>query len=94
MLSFDWDEAKASSNERKHGVSFHEACSVFYDESALQFFDETHSKTEVRYLMLGISSLFRLLIVVYCERDQGQTIRIISARRASDRESRHYVKAL
>ena len=86
MLSFDWDEVKARANEQKHGVSFHEACSVFYDE--------VHSKVEARYLLLGFSSLFRLLTVVHCERDQGKTIRIISARKASAQEARHYVKEL
>jgi uncharacterized DUF497 family protein len=94
MLSFDWDEVKARANEQKHGVSFHEACSVFYDENALQFYDEVHSKVEARYLLLGFSSLFRLLTVVHCERDQGKTIRIISARKASAQEARHYVKEL
>jgi len=56
MIKFDWDPAKAASNLRKHGVSFDEAQSVFYDEFAVQFYDEAHSAGEGRFLMLGMSS--------------------------------------
>jgi len=93
MLSFYWNAAKAKLNERKHGVSFHEACSVFYDENALQFYDDVHSNGDERFLMLGLSHMFRLLVVVHCERDNGKTIRIISARKATAREARHYIRS-
>jgi uncharacterized DUF497 family protein len=78
MIKFEWDQAKAASNKKKHGVSFDEAQSVFYDEFAVQFFDEESSESEDRFLMLGFSDEARLLIVCHCEREQGNAIRIIS----------------
>lgn len=63
---------------------------MFYDEFAVQFFDDGHSEAEDRFLMLGFSDKARLLIVCHCERDQGNTIRIISARRATKNESTFY----
>ena len=90
MIEFEWDASKASANLRKHEVSFEDARSVFYDEFAVQFFDEEHSLEEERFLMLGMSSLAKLLIVCHCEREQGAVIRIISARKASKRESAFY----
>jgi uncharacterized DUF497 family protein len=93
MLSFDWNAAKAKLNERKHGISFHEARSVFYDENALQFYDNVHSNGDERFLMLGLSHMFRLLVVVHCESENGETIRIISARKATAREARYYISS-
>jgi hypothetical protein len=90
MIRFEWDTAKAASNKKKHGVSFEEAQSVFYDEFAVQFFDEDDSASEDRFLMLGFSDEARLLIVCHCERDKGNTIRIISARKATKYESNYY----
>ena len=90
MIKFEWDTAKANSNKKKHGVSFEEAQSVFYDEFAVQFFDEENSGTEDRFLMLGFSDEARLLIVCHCERNHGNTIRIISARKATKIESKYY----
>lgn len=90
MIEFEWDASKASANLRKHQVSFEDAKSVFYDEFAMQFFDEDHSSEEERFLMLGMSSDAKLLIVCHCERQQGLVIRIISARKASKRESAFY----
>ena len=90
MIKFEWDSAKATGNARKHGVSFAEAQSVFYDEFAVQFFDEEHSSDEERFLMLGLSAGAKLLIVCHCEREHGQVIRIISARKATKRESAFY----
>lgn len=90
MIEFEWDASKASANLKKHQVSFEDAQSVFYDEFAVQFFDEEHSLEEERFLMLGMSSLAKLLIVCHCEREQGAVIRIISARKASKRESAFY----
>ncbi len=90
MITFEWDLAKASANLRKHQVSFEEAKSVFYDEFAVQFFDEEHSSREERFLMLGMSSGARMLIVCHCEREHGEVIRIISARKATKRESAFY----
>jgi len=90
MIKFEWDAAKAHANVKKHGVSFDEARSVFYDEFAVQFFDAEHSEDETRFLMLGVSSEARLLLVCHCERDAGEVIRIISARKATKRESAFY----
>lgn len=91
MIVFDWDPAKAASNLRKHGVSFEEAQSVFYDEFAIQFFDESHSSgNEERFLMLGMSSGAHLLLVCHCERDDDGVVRIISARKATKNESSFY----
>lgn len=90
MIAFEWDSAKATSNLRKHGISFEEARSVFYDDLALQFFDAGSSEVEDRFLMLGMSSEARLLLVCHCEREGGDVIRIISARKATTNEARHY----
>jgi uncharacterized DUF497 family protein len=90
MIAFEWDATKAKANVRKHGVAFEEARSVFYDEFAIQFFDEEHSTSEERFLLLGMSTAARLLLVCHCERAAGDIIRIISARRATPRESAFY----
>ena len=90
MIKFEWDAAKASNNLKKHGVSFEEAKTVFHDDFAVQFFDDAHSDDEARFLMLGMSAHAKLLIVCHCERDDGEVIRIISARRATKRESAFY----
>jgi len=90
MIKFEWDSAKAAANARKHGVSFEEAQSIFYDEFAVQFFDEEHSGDEERFLLLGMSTGARLLLVCHCERGEGNVIRIISARKATKRESSFY----
>lgn len=89
-MKFGWDPAKAAANLRKHKVSFMEAQSVFYDDFAIQFFDDGHSHDEERFIMLGMSSIARLLVVVHCERSRGQIVRIISARRATRSEATHY----
>ena len=90
MIKFEWDPVKAASNRKKHGVSFDEAQSVFYDEFAVQFFDGECSGSEDRFLLLGFSDEARLLIVCHCERDPGNIIRIISARKATKNESKYY----
>lgn len=90
MIKFEWNPAKAAANARKHGVSFEEAQSVFYDEFAVQFFDDEHSGDEERFLLLGMSTEARLLLVCHCERHAGDIIRIISARKATKRESTFY----
>ena len=90
MIKFEWDEGKAAANLKKHQVSFEEAKSIFFDDLGVQFFDEDHSSDEERFLMLGLSSDAKLLIVCHCEREQGAVIRIISARKATKRESAFY----
>ena len=90
MIEFEWDSDKARSNLRKHGVSFEEAQSVFYDEFAVQFDDTDESLQEERFLMLGLSNDLRILMVCHCERSSGESIRIISARKATKKESIFY----
>ena len=89
-MQFDWDQAKANANSKKHGVTFEEARTVFFDEFAVQFFDEDHSSEEERFLLLGLSSDAKLLLVCHCEREPGNVIRMISARKATKREAAHY----
>jgi uncharacterized protein len=90
MIAFEWDPRKAAANLRKHRVSFAEAKSVFYDEFAVQFFDEEHSIDEERFILLGMSSGAKLLLVCHCEREQETVVRIISARKATKREGAFY----
>jgi uncharacterized protein len=87
---YEWDGAKASTNLRKHKVSFAEAASVFLDPLALSFFDPDHSDEEDREITIGISSRKRALFVLHCER--GGRIRIISARKATRKERLQYEK--
>jgi uncharacterized protein len=89
-LKFEWDPKKASSNERKHGVSFSEAQTVFFDDDALVIPDPDHSQAEDRFIILGLSREDRALVVVHCFRAEGAIIRIISARRAGTREQKPY----
>jgi uncharacterized protein len=71
MIKFQYDLSKAAANLKKHNVSFEEAQTVFYDDFAIQFFDEKNSENEERFLMLGLSSEARLLLVCHCERESG-----------------------
>ncbi len=92
-IEFGWDARKAGQNRRKHKVSFEEAATVFYDESAIEYFDPEHSAEEERFLMLGLSGRLRILVVSYCLRKKGSEIRIISARRATKKEEHVYIQA-
>jgi len=87
-MDFEWDDAKAESNERKHGVSFAEAMAVFGDPLSLTGYDPDHSDEEDRYITMGLSDTGRLLLVSHT--DRGDQVRIISARKASRRERRDY----
>ena len=89
-IRFEWDTEKAKLNVEKHGVSFQEAETVFYDEQAIQFYDDDHSGWEDRFLMLGLSAKLKLLLVCHCFRGSDSVIRIISARKATKAEARHY----
>ena len=90
MIKFEWNSSKAASNIKKHGVSFEEAQSVFYDEHATQFFDSDNSEAEDRFLMLGVSNESRILLVCHCEVGSDNLIRIISARKATKNERKQY----
>jgi len=87
---FEWDEAKNKTNTQKHGVSFEEAQTVFYDENALLIDDPDHSGDEERFVLFGISMSLRLLVVCHCYRQSETVIRIISARKATRSESKQY----
>jgi uncharacterized DUF497 family protein len=89
-LQFEWDERKAIANERKHGVSFEEARTVFSDERARLIDDPDHSEEEERFVLLGLSSTLRLLLVCHCYRAEDSVVRIISARKATAHESKSY----
>ncbi len=91
MIKFEWNDTKASKNIEKHGVSFEEATTVFYDDFALQYFDREHSQLkEDRFLILGMSNNSRILMICHCEKESGDIIRIISARKATKNEKKSY----
>jgi len=90
VLRFEWDPAKAAANLRKHGVSFEDAQTAFSDEHARLVNDPDHSAEEERFVLLGLSSSLRLLVVAHCYRSADSVIRIISARRATKAEERSY----
>ena len=90
QLEFEWDKNKEKTNAKKHGVSFDEARTVFYDEQAIQFFDPEHSDEEDRFILLGTSFKLKTLVVCHCFREDETKIRIISARKADSEEEQVY----
>lgn len=90
VLRFDWDERKQKANIKKHGVSFEEARTAFYDENAIQYFDPDHSENEDRFLLLGMSIKPQILVVCHCFRESETLVRIISARKANKSEEQVY----
>ena len=93
-MHFTWDSAKDKLNQRKHKVSFDEAVTAFYDENALLIPDSEHSALEERFILLGVSRKLNLLLVSHCYRDNEETIRLISARKATKRELLQYEEQL
>ena len=89
-INFEWDDNKNAINRKKHNISFEEAKTVFYDEEALVIEDSEHSEYEERFIILGMSASLKLLVVCHCYRESETIIRIISARRATKRESAQY----
>jgi uncharacterized DUF497 family protein len=89
-IDFEWNDKKSKINIKKHGVTFEEAVSIFYDDKAIEFYDEEHSEWEDRFLMLGLSDKLNLLLVCHCHREPKGKIRIISARKATKNESQNY----
>jgi len=89
-MKFEWNTVKSQTNKKKHGVSFDEAKTAFFDEHALQFYDPDHSIDEDRYILLGTSADLNTLVVCHCFRESETTIRIISARRADREEYQAY----
>ena len=94
MLSFEWDEKKNKANIRKHGVAFEEAMTVFLDENAILFDDPEHSDREERFLLLGMSTEAKVMIVCHCFRQSDTVIRIISARKATRKEEQRYAEGI
>ncbi len=94
IIKFEWDENKNQINQRKHGISFDEAKTVFYDEYAILFDDPEHSVDEDRFLIIGMTQKERVCIVSHCYRGQESTIRIISARKATKSEKQIYIGEL
>ena len=94
MLRFDRDEPKNKSNRNKHGVWFEEAQSVFNDPHGRLFYDPEHSEREDRFILLGVSSAARTLVVVHCCRENDSVVRIISAREATRKEVRFYEQGI
>jgi uncharacterized DUF497 family protein len=89
-LRFVWDQRKARENERKHGIGFDEAQTVFLDDNALLIADPDHSEDEDRFLLLGLSARLRVLVVCHCYREKDDVIRLISARKADRQERQQY----
>jgi uncharacterized protein len=89
-ISFEWDEKKNSLNKKNHDISFGEAQTVFVDENALLLHDPDHSQEEDRFILLGLSSSLRILIICHCYRKSDEVIRIISARKATRSEQKSY----
>ena len=89
-IIFEWDERKNRANLKKHGVSFEEARSSFLDENARVLPDEEHSEREERFVLLGMSTSLRILVVCHCYRRRNEVIRIISARKANRDEQAQY----
>lgn len=92
FIQFIWDENKNKTNQQKHGVSFEEAQSVFNDENARLIADTEHSQHEDRFILLGLSYSLRILVVVHAYRESDEIIRIISARKATKKETKQYNK--
>lgn len=88
MIDFEWDENKAIINLAKHGISFEEAKSAFYDDKGLFYFDEKHSKVEHRYILIGCTNIGNLVVISYTIRDYK--FRIISCRKVNKIERGKY----
>jgi len=94
LYYFDWDDKKNRINLEKHGITFEEASTVFFDDRALLFDDPVHSVDEDRFLLLGMSETAKICIVCHCYRESDTVIRIISARQATKKEEERYVRGI
>ena len=93
-MKFECDDEKNIANFRKHEVWFEEAQTIWADEKSQEFFDPDHSEDEDRFIRMGHSTKPRLLLAVFCEREEGSTIRIISARKATKEEEKDYEEGI
>ena len=89
-MNIIWDEEKNQENIKNHKVSFQEAEAVFYDPNAKIIHDPDHSVEEDRFIILGLSKLLKLLVVCHCYREEDEIIRIITARKATNKETKNY----
>jgi len=89
-MKFEWDPDKNKKNNRKHRVDFSEAETVFEDDRAIEMFDEEHSDDEDRFIIIGLSTKERELMVCHCYRNGGEVVRIVSARKATRSEKELY----
>ena len=90
-LNFEWDDNKERINIQQHGIDFETAAHVFYDEARIEKYDEKHSLTEDRYIVIGaVGGQIAILTVIYTERNNASTIRIISARLSTKEEKEEY----
>lgn len=89
-MRFQWDKNKNQANIKKHNISFEEAKTVFFDDNARLIPDPEHSISEERFIILGITNKLKLLVVVHTYKENDDTIRIISARKATKSESKYY----
>lgn len=94
MLRFDWDEQKNKRNRTKHGIWFEEARSIFSDPHGRFFYDPEHSDDEDRFILIGMGSAARILVVVHCYRESDFVVRTISARKATRKEVRFYEEGI
>ena len=93
-MRFEWDDKKSRSNYHKHGIWFEEAQTVWADENSAEYFDPEHSGMEDRFIRIGRSTGTRLLLVIFCEREDGEVIRLISALKATKKEKKQYEKGI
>lgn len=91
-LYFEWDEKKNEKNKIKHGLSFEQAKEVFYDDAAILFDDPDHSIGEERFIIIGRIKSQKICLVSHCYRNDNNVIRIISARKATKKETERYMK--
>jgi uncharacterized protein len=90
FIEFEWDDEKARTNLKKHGVRFTEAVTIWLDDSALEIPDPEHSHGEERWIRMGLSRNANALVVVYVEKIENKSVRIVSARKASRSEEDRY----
>ena len=93
-MKFEWDESKNEINRNKHGIWFEEAQMIFFDPHHRVFLDTEQTSNEDRYIAIGYSQSERLLVMVFCHRNSGSVIRIISARKATKKERGFYEKRI
>ena len=93
-VRFECDDKKDSANKHKHGISFEEAHTVFFDPNARLIADPDHSEHEERFIILGMSYTLKIIVVCHCYKSKNEVIRIISARKAMKKEEKTYMELL